>query len=64
MNDVSIALEHVHLLDSLNWLSVQLLQGRLKLLVVVGTSGNVALLLVSRGSLAAYISNIINTTFS
>lgn len=52
VNDVSVALEHVDLLDSLDGLGVQLLQGGLELLVVVGVPGDIALLLVSRGTLA------------
>ena len=52
MNDVSVTLEHVDLLDGLDGLGVQLLQGGLELLVVVGVPGDIALLLVSRGTLA------------
>lgn len=36
MDDVAIALEHVNLLDGLNGLDVELLEGLLKLLVVTG----------------------------
>lgn len=52
VNDVAVSLEHVHLLNSLDGLDVQLLKSGLQLLVVVGTAGDVALLLVSRGALA------------
>lgn len=34
VNDIAILLEHVDLLDCLNWLDVELLQRRLQLLVV------------------------------
>ena len=34
VDDVSISLEHVDLLDCLNWLNVELLQGSLQLLVI------------------------------
>lgn len=36
MDDVAIALEHVHLLDGLDGLDIELLEGLLKLLVVTG----------------------------
>ena len=52
MDDVAVALEHVDLLDGLDGLGVQLLQGGLELLVVVGVPGDIALLLVSRGTLS------------
>ena len=52
MNDVAVALEHVDFLNGLDGLRVQLLKRRLKLLVIVGIAGDVALLLVSRSSLA------------
>lgn len=51
MDDIAVALEHVDLLDGLDGLGVQLLQGGLELLVVVGVPGDIALLLVSRGTL-------------
>jgi hypothetical protein len=52
VNDVAILLEHVDLLDGLDWLDVQLLQRSLQLLVV-GTGGLVDLLrLPSGGALA------------
>ena len=35
VNDVAILLEHVDLLNSLNWLNVQLLESGLELLVIV-----------------------------
>lgn len=55
MNDVSIRLEHVDLLNGLNWLHVHLLEHSLELLVI-GTRALVDLLdLSSRGSLAARI---------
>lgn len=53
MNDVAIRLEHVDLLNGLDGLSVQLLQGGLELLVVVGATGDIASLLLSGSSLAA-----------
>ena len=53
MNDVAVRLEHVDLLNCLNWLHVHLLQGRLQLLVV-GARALVDLLdLSSRGALAS-----------
>ena len=54
MDDIAIALEHVDLLDGLDGLGVELLQGSLELLVIVGVPGDVALLLVSRGALYTY----------
>lgn len=57
MNDVAIALEHVDLLDSLDGLGVELLQGGLKLLVIVGAAGDIALLLVSGSTLSTYCSS-------
>jgi hypothetical protein len=54
MNDVAVALEHVNLLDGLDGLGVQLLEGRLQLLVVVGAALNIALLLVPRSTLSTY----------
>lgn len=49
MNDVSVLLEHVHLLDGLDRLDVHLLQSRLKLLVV-GAGGLVDFLDFAAGS--------------
>jgi len=43
VNDIAVTLEHVDLLDRLNWLDVELLQRRLQLLVV-GARGFVDLL--------------------
>jgi uncharacterized membrane protein YdfJ with MMPL/SSD domain len=54
VDDVAIALEHVDLLNSLDRLGVQLLQGSLELLVVVGAAGDIALLLVSRSTLSTW----------
>jgi len=54
VDDVAVGLEHVDLLNGLDGLHVQLLESSLKLLVVVGAAGDVALLLVSRGALATY----------
>lgn len=52
MNDVSVLLEHVHLLNSLDGLSVQLLKGELKLLVVGTGAGGRTLDLSSGGTLS------------
>lgn len=46
MDDVAISLEHVDLLNGLNWLDVKLLERTLKLLVV-DTGGLVGLLHLS-----------------
>lgn len=54
MDNVAIALEHVDLLNGLDRLRVQLLQGGLELLVIVGAAGDVALLLVPRSALSTY----------
>jgi hypothetical protein len=54
VDDVAVALEHVHLLNCLDGLHVELLQGSLELLVVVGASGDSPSLLLSGGSLTAY----------
>lgn len=54
MDDVAIALEHVDLLNGLDRLRVQLLQGGLELLVVVGAAGDVALLFMPRSALSTY----------
>jgi hypothetical protein len=48
VNDVAILLEHIHLLDGLDWLNVQLLQRSLQLLVV-GAGGLVDLLRLPSG---------------
>lgn len=52
VNDVAVRLEHVDLLDSLDGLSVELLEGLLELLVVGGGAGGRTLDLSSRGSLS------------
>ena len=52
MNDVSVLLEHVDLLNSLDGLSVQLLKGELKLLVVSAGAGGRTLHLSSGGTLS------------
>lgn len=52
MDDVSVLLEHVDLLDSLDGLSVQLLEGELELLVVGAGAGRCALDLSARGTLS------------
>jgi hypothetical protein len=54
VDDVSVALEHVDLLDCLNWLNVHLLERRLQLLIV-GASALVDLLDLSAGSAFATI---------
>lgn len=54
MDDVAITLEHVDLLNSLDRLRVQLLQGSLELLVVVGAAGHITLLLVPGSALSTY----------
>lgn len=54
VDDVSVALEHVDLLNCLDGLHVQLLEGGLELLVVVGGSGDIASLLLSGGTLTTY----------
>ena len=57
VNDIAITLEHVDLLDSLNWLHVEFLQRRLQLLVI-GASALVDLFDFSpRCALAAVICN-------
>jgi hypothetical protein len=53
MDDISITLEHVDLLNGLNGLGVQLLEGSLELLVIVGVSRGRTLDLASGSSLAA-----------
>jgi len=53
VNDIAVTLEHVHLLNCLNRLDVELLQRRLQLLVV-GAGGFVDLLdLTPRSALAS-----------
>lgn len=52
MNDVAVALEHVDLLNRLDGLHIQLLEGRLQLLVV-GAGALVDLLDLSPGSALA-----------
>ena len=54
MDDVSVAIEHVDLLNGLDGLDVELLQRGLELLVV-GTSGPVDLLDLPAGSTLAAI---------
>lgn len=57
MNDIAVALEHVHLLNCLNWLHIEFLQGCLELLVVC-TAGLVHFLdLASRCALATVCSS-------
>lgn len=53
VDDVAVGLEHVDLLDSLDGLSVQLLQSGLQLLVVIGAASDIPSLLLSGGTLAA-----------
>jgi len=53
VNDVAIALEHVDLLDSLDGLNVELLEGLLELLVVGAGPLGRTLHLAARGTLAA-----------
>lgn len=53
VNDVAVALEHVDLLDSLDGLDVELLEGLLQLLVIGAGSLGCALHLPARGALAA-----------
>jgi len=52
VNDVSVALEHVDLLDGLDGLHIELLKGGLELLVVTGGPGGRPLDLSPGGSLA------------
>lgn len=52
VNDVAIRLEHVDLLDSLDGLSAELLQGLLKLLVVGARAGGSTLDLSPGGALS------------
>lgn len=54
MDDVAVALEHVNLLDSLDGLDVDLLQGLLKLLVI-GTGPSGSSLDLSPGSALATV---------
>jgi hypothetical protein len=53
VDDISIGLEHVHLLNGLYWLNIQLLQGGLKLLVVRASALVHLLDLPSRRAFAA-----------
>ena len=55
VDDVAVLLEHVDLLDTLDGLDVQLLQGGLQLLVV-GVGGPVDLLDLAAGSALASVS--------
>lgn len=52
MDDVAVALEHVDLLDGLDGLDIQLLEGLLELLVITSGAGRRALDLSPRGTLA------------
>jgi len=52
VDDVSVALEHIHLLNGLNGLDIELLQSLLQLLVVTTRPGRRALDLSPGGSLA------------
>lgn len=52
MNNVAIALEHVHLLNGLDRLDIELLKRRLKLLVVTSGPGRRALDLSPGSSLS------------
>lgn len=52
VNDVAVALEHVHLLNGLDGLDIELLEGRLELLVVAAGPGRRALNLAAGSSLA------------
>jgi hypothetical protein len=38
MNDIAVLLEHVHFLDGLNWLNIELLERCLKLFVVCASA--------------------------
>jgi hypothetical protein len=62
VDDVAIGLEHVDLLNCLNGLDIQLLQGSLKLLVV-GTSALVDLLDLSSGCTLATRRTSVSITF-
>lgn len=55
MDDVAVALEHVHLLDGLDGLNIDLLEGGLELLVIASGAGRRSLDL-SAGSTLATIS--------
>ena len=55
VDDVAVLLEHVDLLDTLDGLDIQLLQGGLQLLVV-GVGGPVDLLDLAAGSALASVS--------
>jgi hypothetical protein len=57
VDDVSVLLEHVDLLDGLDGLDVHLLQGGLELLVV-GTGGLVNLLDLAAGSTLSSVDEI------
>jgi hypothetical protein len=57
VDDVSVLLEHVDLLDGLDGLDVHLLQGGLELLVV-GTGGLVDLLNLAAGSTLSSVDEI------
>jgi hypothetical protein len=57
VDDVSVLLEHVDLLDGLDGLDVHLLQGGLELLVV-GTGGLVDLLDLAAGSTLSSVDEI------
>lgn len=55
MNDIAVRLEHVDLLDSLDGLSVELLQGQLELLVIGTRAGGSTLDLAARGTLSTRV---------
>jgi hypothetical protein len=57
VDDVAVALEHVDLLNGLDGLDVQLLEGLLELLVVTAGAVRCALDLSPRGTLATTLSN-------
>lgn len=57
MDNVAISLEHVDLLNGLDGLSVQLLQGLLKLLVIGTGAVGCALDLASGGTLSTKVSS-------
>jgi hypothetical protein len=61
VNDVAVGLEHVDLLDSLDGLSVQLLQGLLELLVVGARAGGSALDLSPGSTLSTVKSRFVST---
>lgn len=52
VDDVAVALEHVHLLDGLDGLNIDLLEGGLELLVIASRAGRRSLDLSAGGTLA------------